>query len=76
MSRKKVEKKRIKGFKDIKSLVPKNFIKSEPSKIIKKKKNKIENYYSNLKKEREKEKKRKIKQRELEEKKEIEKQKK
>ena len=60
MSPKKIEKK-IMGLKSLKSLVPDNLklkkIKINPVNVIEDTKNKIGNFYTNLKKEREKEKK-------------------
>ena len=59
MSSKRVRKKKI-DLKGIKSLVSKNFslkkIKINPSNIIEDTKNKLGNFYENLKKEREKKK--------------------
>ena len=60
--------KKIGGFKKIKSLVSDKF-KIDASKIIEKTKNKIGNYYINLKKNREKEQKKLEKIRKLDEKK-------
>ena len=67
MSPKKLEKKKNSGFKDISSLIQKNFTKIKPSKIIGSTKNKLENYYNKLKKDREKEKIRLEKKRKLDE---------
>ena len=68
------------GFRDFKFLVPKNLISKKftvnPSNLIEDTKNKIGNFYKNLKKEREKEKKRLEYKRKLDEKKELQKQKK
>ena len=67
-------KKKIK-ISNIKSLIPKNIslekIKINPTDLIKNTKGKIESYYTNLKKERDKEKKRLDKKRKLDEKKEC-----
>ena len=72
-------KKKIK-IPNIKSLIPKNIglekIKLNPADLIKNTKDKIENYYTTLKKERDKEKKRLEKKRKLDEKKRITKRKK
>ena len=60
-------------FTKIKSLIPKNIglekIKLNPADLIKNTKDKIENYYTTLKKERDKEKKRLDKKRKLDERK-------
>ena len=62
MSPKKILKKKSAAFKNIQSIIPKNLnlskLKLKPTNIIENTKNKIENFYSNLKKQREKEKKR------------------
>ena len=62
MSPKKLGKKKISGLKNIQTLIPKNLnlpnIKINPTSVIEGTKNKIGNFYANLKKEREKEKKR------------------
>ena len=71
MSPKKLEGKKNSGFSDISSLIQKNFTKIKPSKIIGNTKNKLENYYSKLKKEREKEKIRLERKRKLDEKREL-----
>ena len=80
MSPKRITKKKTMGFKDIQSLVPKelklNKLKVNPLNVIEGTKNKIGNFYTNLKKEREKEKKRLEKNRKLEEKRELQRQKK
>jgi len=72
MSLKKGKKKNTKGLKDIQSLIPKkiklNKIKVNPLSVIEETKNKLGNFYSNLKKEREKEKQRLEKKRDLDEK--------
>ena len=60
MSLKKLGKKKIVGLKNIKTLIPKNLnldkLKVNPLNVIDGTKNKISNFYSKLKKEREKEK--------------------
>ena len=71
MSPKKLKGKKNSGFLDISSLIQKNFTKIKPSKIIGNTKNKLENYYSKLKKEREKEKIRLERKRKLDEKREL-----
>ena len=62
MSSKIRAKKKNTGLKNIQSLIPKNLnlhkIKMNPLDVIENTKNKIGNFYSNLKKEKEKEKKR------------------
>ena len=62
MSLKKSKKKNNKGLKNIQSLIPKKInldkIKVNPLSVIEETKNKLGNFYSNLKKEREKEKQR------------------
>jgi len=77
MSQKRIVKKKIMGFKDIKSLVQKNLISNKftvnPSNLIKGTKNKIGNFYKNLKKEREKEQKRLEQKKKQDEKKELQK---
>ena len=79
MSPKKNNKKN-KALKNIHSLLPKNLglnkIKINPVNVIEDTKNKIDNFYTNFKKERQKEKIKLEKKRKLDEKKEIEKQKK
>ena len=52
MSPKKLERKKNSGFSDISSLIQKNFTKIKPSKIIGNTRNKLENYYSKLKRAR------------------------
>ena len=73
MPSKKGNNKKIIYFKNIKSLVPKNLnivkLKINPSIIVEDAKSKIENYYSNFKKEWEKNKERKEIKKKLEEKK-------
>ena len=68
------------GFNKIHSLVPKNLnlskFKVNPVNVIEDTKNKIGNFYTNLKKEREKEKKRLENKKRLDEKRELQKQKK
>ena len=80
MHSKKVSKKKILGLKNIKFLVSKNLnvdrFKINPITLIDETKNKIGNYYVNLKKEREKAKIRLEKNKKLNEIKELEKQKK
>ena len=80
MSPKKLTKKKNLGFENIQSLIPKKIslkkFKINPTEVIEGTKNKIGNFYLNLKKEREKEKKRLENKRKLHEKKEIYKQKK
>ena len=75
MSPKKITKKKNMGFKNIQSLVPKelklNKLKVNPLNVIEGTKNKIGNFYTNLKKEREKERRRLEKNKKHEEKKEI-----
>ena len=71
MSPKKLEGKKNSGFSDISSLIQKKITKIKPSKIIGNTKNKLENYYSKLKKERDKEKIRLEKKRKLDEKREL-----
>ena len=77
MRPKKIVRKKIMGFIDIKSLVQKNLISNKftvnPSNLIEGTKNKIGNFYKNLKKEREKEQKRLEQKRKLGEKKELQK---
>ena len=77
MSPKKIIRKKM-GIKNIKSIVPENLnkIKVNPFNVIDNAKDKINNFYTNKKKKREKEKKRLEKQRELDEKKEIQRRKK
>ena len=80
MSSKKIVKKKNKSFKNIQSLIPGkiklNKIKTNPLDIIEKTKKKLGNFYSNLKKDREKEEKRLEKKRKYEEKQELQRQKK
>ena len=61
MRPKKIFKKKNKAFKNIQSIVPKGInlekFKLKPSNVIENTKNKIGNFYSNLKKQREKKKK-------------------
>ncbi len=76
MSPKKNSVKKTMGLNNIKSIVSKNLPKIEPKKFIDNTKNKIENYYIKLKKDREKEKLKSEKKRKLSEKKEFLKQKK
>ena len=61
MSPKKIEKKKKLNLKNIKSLMPKNLnldnFKVNPTRVIEKTKDKIENYYYDLKRKREKQKK-------------------
>ena len=75
MTAKKVRGKKIPSIKNINSLVSKNLnlnkLKVNPVSVIEDTKNKIGNFYSNLKKERAKEKKRLEKKRLLDEKREI-----
>ena len=56
MSPKKIDRKKISSLKNIQSLVPKNLslekLKVNPVNVIEKTKNKIGNFYSNLKKQR------------------------
>ena len=79
MSPKRIDKKRKLDIKGIKSLVSKNFqlkkIKLDPTNFIEDTKDKIGNFYVNLKKEREKEKIRLEKKRKLDEKRELQKEK-
>ena len=72
MSPKKIIRKKM-GIKDIKSIVPENLnkIKVNPFNVIDNAKDKINNFYTNLKKQREKEKRRLEKKRYLDEKKEL-----
>ena len=75
MNAKKVKRKKISSLKNINSLVSKNLnlnkLKVNPVSVIEDTKNKIGNFYSNLKKERAKEKKRLEKKRLLDQKKEL-----
>ena len=67
MSLKKNKKKKDKNFKNIQSLINKNIkldkIKVNPFEVIQETKDKLNNFYHNLKKEREKQKKRQERQR-------------
>ena len=80
MSLKKIIRKKNVSFKVIKSLVPKNLISSKftvnPANLIEGTKNKIGNFYKNLKKDRVREQKRLEQKQKLDEKKELQKQKK
>ena len=80
MSPKKIEKKRNQGLKSLQSFVSKDLnlkkFKVNPTNVIENTKSKIGNFYSNLKKEREKEKRRLENKRIIDEKKELERQKK
>ena len=62
MSSKKIERKKKQNLKNLQSLFSKNLklnkLKVDPTSVIENTKNKIGNFYSNLKKEREKKKKR------------------
>ena len=79
MSLKKSKQKKTKGLNNIQSLIPKkiklNKIKVNPLSVIEETKNKLGNFYSNLKKEREKEKQRLEKKRDLDEKRELQREK-
>ena len=78
MSPKKIKKKRDIGLKNIRSIVPKDFdlTKINPFNFVENTKNKLENYYANLKKKKEKENNRLEKQRKLDQKREEQRQKK
>ena len=80
MRPKKINKKKISSLNNIQSLIPRNLklkkFKVSPVNVIEETKNKIGNFYNNLKKEREKEKKRLENKRKLDEKRELQREKK
>ena len=75
MSPKKTELKKIEALKKLKSLMPQNLklkkISINPSNVIEETKTKFNNFYTNLKKEKEKQRKKLEKKRKLDEKKEL-----